>query len=243
MTALWAIDCEDDGPAILIPHPESHFVLRIGPMAHEGIEVHAFGARDEVRRKVIHRGQKTVTARLRLGASEVVLGASASAIAGRIVPLEDLWGSAATRRLYHRLADTQTTEEAAAILDQAIAERIAMAGDRPTNMQLVLTAANKLGRTNVNNVNQVATDLGMSERHLRRIFRDTIGMSPKAFAKLARFHIALRAARAQAQPSWANIAAEAGYYDQAHLIADFRAIAGVTPRAFVGELRAAPSVG
>jgi hypothetical protein len=35
----------------------------------------------------------------------------------------------------------------------------------------------------------------------------------------------------------------AGYYDQAHLIAEFRAIAGVTPRALLGEIHAAASVG
>jgi AraC-like DNA-binding protein len=75
------------------------------------------------------------------------------------------------------------------------------------------------------------------------VFRDTVGVSPKAFARLARFRRALRAARDNAPASWASIAASAGYYDQAHLIAEFRAIAGVTPRALLGELRTAPSLG
>ena len=92
-------------------------------------------------------------------------------------------------------------------------------------------------------MNAVAVDLGVSERHLRRVFRETVGVSPKAFAKLTRFHRALRAARESAHASWASIAAAAGYYDQAHLIAEFRAIAGVTPRALLGELRAAPLLG
>jgi AraC-like DNA-binding protein len=92
-------------------------------------------------------------------------------------------------------------------------------------------------------VNAVASDLGVSARHLRRVFRETVGVSPKAFAKLARFNRALRAAREDARRNWANIAADAGYYDQAHLIAEFRSISGVTPQALLGELRAAPSVG
>jgi AraC-like DNA-binding protein len=92
-------------------------------------------------------------------------------------------------------------------------------------------------------VNAVADDLGVSERHLRRMFRETVGVGPKAFAKLMRFHRALRVAREDGRASWASIAAAAGYYDQAHLIAEFRAIAGVTPRALLAELGADPSIG
>ena len=88
----------------------------------------------------------------------------------------------------------------------------------------------------------VASGLGVSERHLRRVFHETVGVSPKAFAKLTRFHRALRAARDDAHAGWASIAAAAGYYDQAHLIAEFRAIAGATPRALLDELRTAPSI-
>jgi transcriptional regulator GlxA family with amidase domain len=47
----------------------------------------------------------------------------------------------------------------------------------------------------------------------------------------------VRAASEHTHLSWAPIASSTGYYDQAHLIAEFRAIAGVTPRALLGELR------
>jgi AraC-like DNA-binding protein len=89
----------------------------------------------------------------------------------------------------------------------------------------------------------VAAELGVSERHLRRVFRETVGVSPKAFARIARFHRALGAGRQDARAGWASIAAAAGYYDQAHLIAEFRAIAGVTPRVLVGEMRGAAAIG
>ncbi len=181
-----------------------------------------------------------MTARLHLGVSEAVLGVPASAVAGRIVALEDLWGDAATRRLCARLADACDTVDAAVILESAIAERLATADGRHARAQLVRAAADRLTSANVN---AVAIDLGVSERHLRRVFHETVGVSPKAFAKLARFHRALRAAREHAHAGWASIAAAAGYYDQAHLIADFRAIAGVTPRALLGELRVGPSLG
>jgi methylphosphotriester-DNA--protein-cysteine methyltransferase len=69
------------------------------------------------------------------------------------------------------------------------------------------------------------------------VFRETIGVSPKTFAEVTRFRRAVRAAREENHAGWATIAA--GYYDQAHLITEFRAIAGVTPRAHLGELHAA----
>lgn len=228
-------ECEHDAPRVSIPRPEMHIVVRIGPMAERGLDVHALGVRSEAYRKLIRGGQRMVMARLRLGAHEAILGAPASAIAARPAPLEDFWGAAATRRLVERLGHARSTREAALVLDAAIGERLGVARCNDDRTQLALAAADRLARANVN---VVASDLGVSERHLRRVFRETVGVSPKTFAKLARFERALRAARANAAAGWASIAAGAGYYDQAHLIAEFRTLAGATPRALLGELRA-----
>ncbi|MEO8904120.1 MAG: helix-turn-helix domain-containing protein [Polyangiaceae bacterium] len=217
-----------------------HLSVRFGTSTRNGVDVHAIGAFETVRRKHLHSGQRIVLARLQLGAVEAVLGVPASALAGRIVPLEDLWGAATTGRLVDRLAAARGTSPAAKLLESAIAERSALAAGQRARTQLVLAAADRLASANVA---AVALDLGVSERHLRRVFRETIGMSPKTFAQLTRFQRAVRAARAAHHESWTTIAASAGYYDQAHLIAEFRAIAGVTPRALLGELRAAHSFG
>jgi AraC-like DNA-binding protein len=240
VVALVVYECDRDGPRVAIPRPEIQLVVRFGPSTRTGLDVHAMGVGRTVHRKHIRSGQRAVTARLRLGVAEAVLGVPASAIAGRIVALEDLWGVAATRRLYERLAVARDAVGAAAILESAIAERLACANGHRAGAQLALDAADRLTSANVS---AVALELGVSERHLRRVFRETVGVSPKAFAKLTRFHRALRAAREHDQANWANIAIAAGYYDQAHLIADFRTIAGVTPRALLGELRAAPALG
>jgi AraC-like DNA-binding protein len=238
VAALSVYEFERDMPRVAMPRPESYLVVRFGPSARSGLDVHAFGAQQRARRKLIRGGQRSVMARLHLGAQERVLGVPASAIAGRVVALEDLWGVTDTRRLIDRLAGARDTVAAAAILDRAIAERLAIAGRRHARAELALDAAEKL--TNAN-VNAVAADLGVSERHLRRVFRETVGMSPKNFARLTRFHRALRAAHEDSGANWASIAVAAGYYDQAHLIAEFRTIAGATPQALLGELRAEAS--
>jgi AraC-like DNA-binding protein len=192
-----------------------------------------------VHRKVIRGGQRTVVARLRLGAHEAVLGVPASEITERIVSLDDLWGDVATKRLLERLAAARHATTAAAVLEGAIAERLALARGSWGGPRLAFDAADRLKSANVN---AVAAELGVSDRHLRRVFRATFGMNPKTFAKLERFNYALAAARKEGHENWARIAAEAGYYDQAHLIAEFRMIAGVTPQALLDELGAAPAV-
>ena len=229
-----------DMPGVAIPRPEIELVVRFGPATRAGLDVHAMGVRQRVYRKLIRGGQRTVSARLHLGAHEAVLGVPASEIAGRVVALEDLWGSATTRRLCERLGEASSVAGAATILQSAIAERTALASGQRGGAQLALAAAERLTKASVSSV---AYDPRVSERHLRRVFQEAIGMSPKTFARLARFRHALRAARESDHQGWASIAAAAGYYDQAHLIAEFRLIASASPQRLLSELRTSVAVG
>lgn len=240
VTALLVDECDRDAQGIAIPRPEVHLVVRFGATTRGSLDISALGGREEVHRKQLRGGQRTVLARLHVSAAESVLGVPAPEIAGRIVALEQLWGDRATQLLSDRLADARGTDEAARVLEAAIAERFALAGTRSARDRLVLDAADRLARAPVS---AVAVDLGVSERHLLRVFREAIGVGPKRFASLMRFHRAIQAARAGAEASWASIAVDAGYYDQAHLIAEFRAVAGVTPQRLLGELRAGRSIG
>lgn len=214
-----------DGTRAALPHAESHIVARFGVQTRDSIDLHAIGARERVHRKDVRAGMRVVMSRLPLASVESVLGISAAALAGSIVPLEDLWGGPA-RDLRDRLAAARTTAEAATLVEHAIAAR-----STPPRSSVASLAATKLEHASVRTV---ARDLGVSERQLRRVFHAAIGVSPKAFARLRRFHRAVEAARRGT--TWARIAASTGYCDQAHLIDDFRAIAGTTPRAFLGEL-------
>jgi AraC-like DNA-binding protein len=234
--AVYSLDRET--AHVGIPRPEIDVVIRFGPAARGGIDAHAFGARERVHRKIPRGIERTLSARLRLGAPDAVLGVPASHIAGRIVALEDLWGDAPTRRLYDRLAVAGDPRQAVSVFEAAIAEQVA-SGSRPAS-SIAIDAAERLASSSVN---AVADELGVSERHLRRVFRETVGIGPKAYAKLARFRRALSAARETREAGWAHVASVAGYYDQAHLIAEFRAIADTTPRAFLSELANVPSMG
>jgi AraC-like DNA-binding protein len=76
----------------------------------------------------------------------------------------------------------------------------------------------------------------MSGRHLRRIFGDRYGISPKMYARIKRFGYTYYSIQ-QGQHSWRNSLDENGYYDQAHLIKEFQAFSGTTPRALLQAWR------
>lgn len=78
-------------------------------------------------------------------------------------------------------------------------------------------------------VAQVADDLGLLPRTLRRRFTAQLGLAPKRFARVQRLRRVVRAVDGCDRADWAALAAAHGYSDQSHLIDEFRDIAGVTP--------------
>lgn len=227
-------ECKSDSARVAVPSTGVHLVVRFGPHVPGGFDIHALGPRHKVHRKSIRGGQRTVLVRLPWGTYHAVLGKPAAEFAGRVVALRDLWDTAATQRLEEQLASAKDARSAVVILKAAIAKRLGTGTRFDTNTRLAQIAARRLESLSVASV---ADDVGVSERHLRRVFREVVGLSPKEFSKLRRFERALNAAKDGREPSWSNIAVDAGYYDHAHLIADFRSIAGATPREFLAEVR------
>jgi AraC-like DNA-binding protein len=86
-------------------------------------------------------------------------------------------------------------------------------------------------------VAEVAAESALSTRHLERAFQEQVGVSPKVFGRLLRLDHALELAGSGS--NWAEVASACGYFDQSHLVRDFRAMTGATPMEFAA-LRAAP---
>jgi AraC-like DNA-binding protein len=76
-------------------------------------------------------------------------------------------------------------------------------------------------------VASIAEKVGWSRKHLARRFADEIGLGPKSVSRIVRLNRAISAARNGG--SWAGIAADCGYADQAHMVREFRELAGSSP--------------
>ena len=166
------------------------------------------------------------------GWSTPLLGVTANELTDEIVMLEDIWGSAG-RDLLLDLLRAKSTGQMLERLARAFATRPRRMPE-PTSAPLARRAARMLETEGVQ-VESVANRLGITARHLRRAFAENIGLAPKSFARSIRLQRAVRMAATSSD--WLRIAVDAGYYDQAHLIADFRDLVGLTPSAFAKRAR------
>ncbi|WP_325372944.1 helix-turn-helix domain-containing protein [Dokdonella sp.] len=223
-----------DRQRVAMPHVEAQVVVRFGPALPGGVDVHAMGPGRRVLRKFIRAGHRAILVRLRPGTYHAALGVPAANLSGHPIALDDLWGHTRTQRLLEQLAGEPDARAAATLLERAIKERTdcaTLVGATPRFLHKALQSLQTSG------VTTVAHELGVSERHLRRVLQQTLGVGPKTYARLKRFARAVHAAQSGRGIHWSAIAADAGYYDQAHLIADFRSIAGTTPQLLLAELR------
>lgn len=129
--------------------------------------------------------------------------------------------------LRQRLGAADTTADRMAALVSLLAPRV----DLDTLVTgRVHAALRALDRDRELGMRALAAELGVTHQHLVRIFRDGVGVPPRLLTRILRFDRVVRAVGTLAErPQWAGVAAEAGYYDQSHLVSEFRTLAGVTP--------------
>lgn len=94
--------------------------------------------------------------------------------------------------------------------------------------RLVGLAAKIVARGGQVTISELAQDAGVSSRQLERRFLSEVGLGPKLLCRILRFQQVFRAVERN-ESGWAAIAADCGYYDQAHLIRDFQQFARQTP--------------
>ncbi|KOG32904.1 AraC family transcriptional regulator [Streptomyces resistomycificus] len=171
------------------------------------------------------------------GTARPLLGTPAADLVGRVVPLSAL-PTATARQLASDIVDLET-EEVIAHLAELLPGLPAPAGDRSRTRVLraaVAALSTRSGHAPAQ-VQDVARELAVSERQLRNLFTEGVGLSPKHYARIDRVrHVLTQAPRGD----WAELAAATGYYDQSHMTADFRTLMGVPPRSyFTGRLPSA----
>ncbi|MCX4980612.1 AraC family transcriptional regulator [Streptomyces sp. NBC_00572] len=138
------------------------------------------------------------------------------------------------RSLCEALADAPGWAERFALLDETLLRWAAEADTDGGPAPAVLEAWRLLEQSAGSlQIREVAAATGSSMRHLERRFREQIGLSPKRLARILRLNRAIRLLSAGDGP--ADTAARCGYYDQAHLSLEFKAMTGMPPGRFLAD--------
>jgi AraC-like DNA-binding protein len=145
------------------------------------------------------------------GSAELVLGAAVREIEERLRGVcEEALGAVAEQCLLRQLA------------------KVRVAADGGVALRMVRSMRARGGGFAVSDL---AERYGLSVRQVERGFQEHVGLSPKVFARLTRLRAAMKLSE-QSELAWAEIAAAAGYFDQSHMVREFRDLNGATPAAF-----------
>ena len=155
-----------------------------------------------------------------------------------VVPLDEALGGRGSH-LLDRLAETPSWGARLDLLDEALGN-----GPVPALTPEVAWLRRQLLACNGRSpVEPLMDETGWSRRYVTERFRRQLGVSPKAYARLLRFEHARALLNEKPRGrTLADVAMEAGYYDQSHLTRDFVALAGMTPGAVATAAGLAPEV-
>jgi AraC-like DNA-binding protein len=189
----------------------------------------AVGAMTIERRFVQPSGSRTIGVRFRPGVARPFLRVPPAELTDKTFALEDLWGQRA-RDLEGRLERELSGRTLTAAL---------MAPPAPDPVKRAIEAV--VEAHGAIDLDWVADQAGMSPRQFRRRCFEESGLAPKHLCRILRFRHACELANARGN-GWAAIAIDAGYFDQAHLIRDFREFTGRAPVSVFSNTDASGSI-
>lgn len=138
---------------------------------------------------------------------------------------EGLWGAAAAGRLYDRLGAEATLAGRVAVMEEDLLKRVPQCKSDP----IAAAATRVLCTGGTVRVDDLARASYLSSRQFGRQFTRRVGIPPKTYARIVRLNVAIATKVARPEVSWTNVAQCAGYFDEAHLDKDFRALADTSP--------------
>jgi AraC-like DNA-binding protein len=163
----------------------------------------------------------------RPGAAGALLGTSMQELADRHVALDAIWGARGVH-LRDRLMSAAGPRDMFRLLEYSLTARI----QRPLLIHPAVVRAlapTPAGASSLQKVADLQRASGYSPRHFIALFRSAVGLNPKHYFRIRRFNFAVRLMAAGGGQGLGDIAAAAGYSDQAHLAREFREFAGVAP--------------
>ncbi len=215
----WALPGDTAHTQRTLPHPSAHVVVEDGRA-----QLHGPRRRRFVR--TLHGRGRAVAIRFVPGGLRPTVGEAMAQWADVTRDATTVFGGL-TPRVVAAIEAEPDDRRAAERLEAAMRAdlRPADAGVREATAAVARIAEDRHLRT----VDDLAASLGTSRRSLQRLFTDYVGVGVKTVVRRYRLQELAAQAEAGAEVDWAALAVALGYYDQSHLIRDFREIVGTSP--------------
>ena len=148
------------------------------------------------------------------------------------ITLADLWGESRARRLLELLSGEPTIE----LKFQLLERWLLWIADQPLKHHAAISFALKEfdDEPGLRSSAVVAEKVNLSQRRFIDIFRNEVGMTPKLFCRVQRFHHIIQRVQHQEKVDWVDLAFSCGYTDQSHFIHEFREFSGLRPSEYLG---------
>ena len=136
-------------------------------------------------------------------------------------------------KIDEELFKAKNMRERAAIVHKSLeyANQKEMTVDTKENIEIYIR--NRIYATKGNvSIKEISQETGYSECYVRRIFHEMHGISPKTFEKIVRFQNTLEEMELHRNEAFLAMAQESGYYDQSHMVKEFKSFMGLTPEKY-----------
>ncbi len=173
----------------------------------------------------INKSHKAVRVGFHPGGLYRLLGESLSKMVDDSFDAEDVFGQE-IKEVNDRLQETGDFDSIRDIIENFLLKKVNTLKKGLPFDEAVRVMVKRNGNVTMEEIASMAC---LSLRQFERVSRDRIGFSPKLFGRLSRFSKAYRIRESFPGTSWTRIAYECGYFDQMHLIRDFKVFTGALP--------------
>jgi AraC-like DNA-binding protein len=158
-----------------------------------------------------------------------ILGIPASELVDRIVPLDEIWDRDEVEKLGASLSYLRASKSVTALRDVLVKRMECVPNRDQTGQLAALVISRRGGRVSIDSL---AGRHGLTRQQFARRFSAATGLPPKMFARITRFQALIHALLSTDVSQWASVSPAVGFYDQAHMINEFREFAGSPPTTF-----------
>ncbi len=179
-----------------------------------------------------HKNQSMVGIRFRPGGAYPFFRFPISELTEAVTELDLIWGNLVSE-IRDQLLAIETADEKLQRLEGFL---MSQARHSLEQSKLITFAVNQLQHSpQFLAIKDLANTIGITQKHLISQFEKVVGLRPKSFARVCKFQKVVNLVEQQTEISWASVAVECGYYDQAHFIHEFQAFSGLNPSTYLTQ--------